>query len=189
MPSSSGGIVRIDYGETRGRVLIVDDEPLVRWALVTGLRAAGFDCAGRIVWGGRRRHGGKPAGAGRGPYRPGAVQHGLARPGQTDQGCGAGVPRRRHDHVRARSAVACRVGGYSADQEAIRSWRCRPAHRTRDRVSRFCVSRANRRYQSLGNASPSASNVTSGGSPGASRREGAILNIAVLSSTSSNIAA
>jgi DNA-binding NtrC family response regulator len=43
MPSSTRGIVRSDCAETRGRVLIVDDEPLVRWALATGLRAARFD--------------------------------------------------------------------------------------------------------------------------------------------------
>jgi DNA-binding response OmpR family regulator len=32
--------------EIHGRVLVVDDEPLVRWALVAGLRHAGFDAAG-----------------------------------------------------------------------------------------------------------------------------------------------
>lgn len=29
--------------ENRPRVLVIDDEPLVRWSLVTGLRHAGFD--------------------------------------------------------------------------------------------------------------------------------------------------
>ena len=41
-PSPTREIVRIDCAETRGRVLIVDDEALVRWALATALRAAGF---------------------------------------------------------------------------------------------------------------------------------------------------
>ena len=40
--TSTSGIVRIDCAETRGRVLIVDDEALVRWALAAALRAAGF---------------------------------------------------------------------------------------------------------------------------------------------------
>ena len=43
IPSSTCEIVRIDRAETRGRVLIVDDEPLVRWALATALRTARFD--------------------------------------------------------------------------------------------------------------------------------------------------
>jgi len=42
MPSPTREIVRIACAETRGRVLIVDDEALVRWALATALRAAGF---------------------------------------------------------------------------------------------------------------------------------------------------
>jgi DNA-binding NtrC family response regulator len=42
MSPATREIVRIDCAETRGRVLIVDDEALVRWALATALRAAGF---------------------------------------------------------------------------------------------------------------------------------------------------
>jgi DNA-binding NtrC family response regulator len=43
MPLPTREIVRIDCAETRGRVLIVDDEPLVRWALATAVRTAGFE--------------------------------------------------------------------------------------------------------------------------------------------------
>src|SRR5262249_49162734 len=55
-------------------------------------------------------------------------------------------------------------------------------------VRRRWASRANRRYQSLGSGSPSASIVTTRSSVVASSREAASLNIAVPSSTSSNIA-
>ena len=43
MPSSRCGIVHATCAESRARVLIVDDEPLVRWSLAAGLRLAGFD--------------------------------------------------------------------------------------------------------------------------------------------------
>ena len=33
-------------GEVPGRVLIIDEEPLVRWSLVSGLALAGFDARG-----------------------------------------------------------------------------------------------------------------------------------------------
>jgi DNA-binding response OmpR family regulator len=39
----SGGKIHEAGGEILPRVLVADDEPLVRWALVTGLRHAGFD--------------------------------------------------------------------------------------------------------------------------------------------------
>jgi DNA-binding response OmpR family regulator len=39
----SGGKFHVSGGEIVPRVLVVDDEPLVRWALVAGLRHAGFD--------------------------------------------------------------------------------------------------------------------------------------------------
>ncbi len=43
MPSLPRGKVRIAPAEFPTRVLIIDDEPLVRWSLSSGLRAAGFD--------------------------------------------------------------------------------------------------------------------------------------------------
>jgi DNA-binding response OmpR family regulator len=39
----SGGKIHVTGGEIVPRVLVVDDEPLVRWSLVAGLRHAGFD--------------------------------------------------------------------------------------------------------------------------------------------------
>jgi DNA-binding response OmpR family regulator len=41
--SSSGGKIREAGGKILPRVLVIDDEPLVRWSLVAGLRHAGFD--------------------------------------------------------------------------------------------------------------------------------------------------
>ncbi len=39
----SGGKIHVSGGEIVPRVLVIDDEPLVRWSLVAGLRHAGFD--------------------------------------------------------------------------------------------------------------------------------------------------
>jgi two-component system response regulator AtoC len=39
----SGGKIHGIGGEILPRVLVIDDEPLVRWSLVAGLRHAGFD--------------------------------------------------------------------------------------------------------------------------------------------------
>ena len=43
MPSSRCGKVPTTRAKLRARVLIIDDELLVRWSLSTGLRLAGFD--------------------------------------------------------------------------------------------------------------------------------------------------
>ena len=43
MPVSTCGKVHSAPAKSRGRVLIVDEEPLVRWALASALAAAGFD--------------------------------------------------------------------------------------------------------------------------------------------------
>jgi DNA-binding response OmpR family regulator len=43
MPLRSGGKDLASRVEIPPRVLVVDDESLVRWSLTTGLRAAGFD--------------------------------------------------------------------------------------------------------------------------------------------------
>jgi DNA-binding NtrC family response regulator len=43
MPSSHCGKVPTTRAKLRARVLIIDDELLVRWSLSTGLRLAGFD--------------------------------------------------------------------------------------------------------------------------------------------------
>jgi DNA-binding NtrC family response regulator len=43
MPSSRCGKVPTPRAKLRARVLIIDDELLVRWSLSTGLRLAGFD--------------------------------------------------------------------------------------------------------------------------------------------------
>jgi two-component system, OmpR family, response regulator len=43
MPSSLGVKVHTAGVKFRARVLIIDDEPLVRWSLSSGLRSAGFD--------------------------------------------------------------------------------------------------------------------------------------------------
>ena len=43
MPSASRGKLPIVPRKSRGRVLVVDDEPLVCWSLAVGLRQAGFD--------------------------------------------------------------------------------------------------------------------------------------------------
>jgi two-component system OmpR family response regulator len=46
MPSSSCGKVHSASAKFPARILIVDDEPLVRWSLSAGLRSAGFDAVG-----------------------------------------------------------------------------------------------------------------------------------------------
>ena len=43
MPSASRGKLPIVPRKSRGRVLVIDDEPLVCWSLAVGLRQAGFD--------------------------------------------------------------------------------------------------------------------------------------------------
>ena len=43
MPTYSGGEFPAAAAKFSPRILIVDNEPLVRWALTTGLRLAGFD--------------------------------------------------------------------------------------------------------------------------------------------------
>jgi DNA-binding response OmpR family regulator len=43
MPSSCCGKCHTGRAKSPARVLIVDDEPLVRWSLSTGLRLAGYD--------------------------------------------------------------------------------------------------------------------------------------------------
>jgi DNA-binding NtrC family response regulator len=46
MPSSCCGKVHTASAKSPARILIVDDEPLVRWSLCAGLRSAGFDAEG-----------------------------------------------------------------------------------------------------------------------------------------------
>ena len=43
IPTSSCGKIPASLAGIPPRVLVVDDEPLVRWSLTTGLRLAGFD--------------------------------------------------------------------------------------------------------------------------------------------------
>jgi DNA-binding NtrC family response regulator len=43
MPLTASGTIHVASEKTRARVLIVDDEPLVQWALASALRVAGFD--------------------------------------------------------------------------------------------------------------------------------------------------
>lgn len=45
MPTSSNGGFSATGAESSPRVLVIDNEPLVRWSLTTGLRLAGFDAA------------------------------------------------------------------------------------------------------------------------------------------------
>jgi two-component system OmpR family response regulator len=45
VPLPVAGIIPNASKEVRTRVLIIDDEPLVRWSLAAGLRLAGFDVA------------------------------------------------------------------------------------------------------------------------------------------------
>ena len=43
IPLSGCGKVHVERQKIPARVLVIDDEPLVRWSLVSGLRSAGFD--------------------------------------------------------------------------------------------------------------------------------------------------
>jgi DNA-binding response OmpR family regulator len=43
MPTSSSGKIPALHAGIPPRVLVIDNEPLVRWSLTTGLRLAGFD--------------------------------------------------------------------------------------------------------------------------------------------------
>lgn len=42
MPPAASGKFRITRADLRGRVLVIDDEPLVCWSIASGLRQAGF---------------------------------------------------------------------------------------------------------------------------------------------------